>query len=284
MPDKTGDIMKKEIELVAMDIDGTILGKNKTLSERTKTVFQKAAEKGIHLVVASGRAVQAVPEEIRRLQGVEYVISSNGSSIFRLSDGQRIYEKDLTSDQIDALLAFYDGYSCPIEVFIQGHPYTSEAYYHEPEKFGADSLAAEYVRTTRCPVADIRQFIQKHKKEIDGVNFIVYDPELKKEMRSHLESFGGLYVTSSVPRYIEISHGDVCKRNALIWLNGFLGIPREHTVAFGDGENDLEMIQYAGIGVAMGNGTDGLKAAADVIARPCDEDGVARLLEEMLEI
>ena len=63
---------------------------------------------------------------------------------------------------------------------IQGHPYTSEAYYHEPEKFGADSLAAEYVRTTRCPVADIRQFIQKHKKEIEGVNFIVYDPELKK--------------------------------------------------------------------------------------------------------
>ena len=91
LPDKTGDIMKKEIELVAMDIDGKILGKNKTFSERMKTVFQKAAEKGIHLVVASGRAVQAVPEEIRRLQGVEYVISSNGSSIFRLSDGQRIY-------------------------------------------------------------------------------------------------------------------------------------------------------------------------------------------------
>lgn len=276
--------MKRNIRLVAMDIDGTILGKNKTLSERTKQVFERAAKMGIHLVAASGRAAGAIPEEILNLRGVEYVISSNGSSIFRLSDGKRIYGRDLTEEQMDHLLDFYSGYSCPMEVFIHGRPYASEDYYNEPEKFGAGPSGADYVRTTRHPVEDIRAFSELHKKEIEGVNFIVCDQDVKKEMRSRLESWEGLYVTSSVPRYIEISHGDVCKRNALMHLTEYLGICQENIAAFGDGENDLEMIEYAGIGVAMENGTDLLKAAADIIAPSCEEDGVARVLEDLLKI
>lgn len=276
--------MKKDIKLIAMDIDGTILGRDKRLSKRTKSVFESVAKLGIPLVVASGRAVQAVPEEIRGMNGVEYVISSNGSSIFRLSDGKRIFGKDLTGGQVDILMDVCRNYSCPLEVFIQGRPYTSEEYYNIPEKFGAGPSAAAYVRGTRHPVEDIRRFAEIHKEEIEGMNFIVYDPELKREMRHRLEGFKGLYVTSSVPRYIEISHGDVCKRNALIWLAEYLKIPQKNILAFGDGENDLEMIQYAGIGVAMENGMHLLKAAADRIAPPCDEDGVARVLEELLEI
>lgn len=276
--------MKRNIRLVAMDIDGTILGKNKTLSERTKKVFERAAAIGVHLVAASGRAAEAIPKEIVNLRGVEYVISSNGSSIFRISDGKRIYGRDLTEEQMDKLLDFYSGYSCPMEVFIQGRPYTSQDYYNEPEKFGAGSSEAEYVRTTRHPVKDIRVFSELYKKEIEGVNFIVYNQEVKKEMRSRLESFEELYVTSSAPRYIEISHGDVCKRNALIHLAEYLEIHQKNIAAFGDGENDLEMIEYAGIGAAMENGTDLLKAAADMIAPSCEEDGVARALEELLEM
>ena len=99
-------------------------------------------------------------------------------------------------------------------------------------------------------------------------------------MRRRLEAFEGLYVTSSVPRYIEISHGSVCKRNALEWLAGKLDIPRQQIAAFGDGENDLEMIQYAGLGVAMGNAVELLKQAAVFIAPPCDKDGVACVLEQ----
>ena len=99
-------------------------------------------------------------------------------------------------------------------------------------------------------------------------------------MRRRLEAFEGLYVTSSVPRYIEISHGSVCKRNALEWLAGKLDIPRQQIAAFGDGENDLEMIRYAGLGVAMGNAVELLKQAAVFIAPPCDKDGVACVLEQ----
>lgn len=275
--------MSRDIKLIAMDVDGTILGKNKRLSEGTKKAFKKAADRGIHLVIASGRAVEAVPEELLNLDGIEYAVTSNGSSVFCLTDGCRIYRKDLTVGQIGRLMTFYEYYDCPIEVFIEGRAYTSVDYYRTPEKFGASTASAEYVRETRHPVEDIYSFIQRHKDRIEGINFIVHNRDMKAGMRRKLENFQDFYVTSSVERYIEISHRDVCKRNALDWLAKRLDIGQENIAAFGDGENDLEMIQYAGIGVAMENGVEMLKKAADIIAPPCDSDGVARVIEEMLE-
>lgn len=272
----------REIKLAAMDIDGTLMGKDKILTKRTKEILAKALDQGIHIVVASGRALQAVPEELLELPGMEYVITSNGSSIFRLSDGKRIFRRDMTTEQIRELLAFYEAYDCPMEAFIGGVPYTSRAYFENPQNFGAGPASVEYVRTTRHPVSDMSHFVKEHENEIEGINFIVHDMELKAKMRRSLEAFEGLYVTSSVPRYIEISHGSVCKGSALEWLAMELEIPREQIAAFGDGENDLEMIQYAGFGVAMGNGVPLLKEAADFVASSCADDGVACVLEQLL--
>ena len=272
----------KAIKLAAMDIDGTLIGRNKILTERTRKALTAAAAKGIHLVVASGRALQAIPAELTGIPGMEYVITSNGSSVFRLSDRKRIYAQDMAADQVQRLLAFYKNYDCPMEAFIRGVPYTSTEYFEHPAYFGAGPASVEYVRTTRQPVADMRAFVEEHKNEIEGINFILRDMELKAVMRRQLEAFDGLYVTSSVPRYLEISHGSVCKQSALAWLVDKLGVLPEEVAAFGDGENDLEMIQYAGLGVAMGNAVPLLKQAADLVAPACDEDGAARVLEQLI--
>ena len=270
----------RKIKLVAMGVDGTLIGKNKILTRRTKDTLTAAAAQNIHLVVASGRALQAVPAELIQIPGMEYVITSNGSSVFRLSDRKRIYGRDMTPEQIEKLLEFYEDYDCPMEAFICGVPYTSKTYFDHPENFGAGPLSVNYVCTTRHPVPDMRNFVKRHENEIEGINFIVHDMELKVAMRRQLETFEGLYVTSSVPRYIEISHGSVCKRSALMWLAEELNIPQQQIAAFGDGENDLEMIQYAGFGVAMGNAVELLRQASDFIAPPCEEDGVACVLEQ----
>ena len=99
-------------------------------------------------------------------------------------------------------------------------------------------------------------------------------------MREMLENMKNIYVTSSVPRYIEISHGEVCKRNAIRWLAEHLGVEQPFIAAFGDGENDIEMIEYAGYGIAMGNAVDSLKKISDRIALSVDEDGLAHIIEE----
>ena len=167
-----------------------------------------------------------------------------------------------------------------MEAFICGIPYTSQNYFDHPEHFGASPVSVKYVRTTRHPVPDMRTFVKDHENEIEVINFIAHDMKLKEKMRRELETFEGLYVTSSVPRYIEISHGSVCKRSALEWLAEKLDISQEQIAAFGDGENDLEMLQYAGFGVAMDNAVTLLKQAADFIAPSCNEDGVACVLDQ----
>ena len=272
--------MRQSIKLVAMDIDGTLLGKTKELSAYTRKVLREAGNAGIHLVIASGRAFQAIPELLLNIEGMAYVITSNGSSVFRLADGQRVYGKDLESGQVERLLEFYVQWGCPMEVFINGKAYTSEEYYAHPELYGASETGIEYVRSTRKPVKNLTEFVKENTDCIEGINFIVQDPEEKEKCREMLKNIVGIYVTSSVQRYIEVSHGDVCKRNALHWLADYLNVSREEMAAFGDGENDLEMIEYAGYGVAMANGADVLKAIADRVAPSVDEDGVAQVLQE----
>ena len=272
--------MHQSIKLVAMDIDGTLLGKTKALSTYTQNILTEAGKAGIHLVIASGRALQAIPEMLLNIEGMAYVITSNGSSIFRLSDKKRVYGKDLETYQIDRLLELYEQWGCPMEVFIEGKAYASEEYYEHPEAYGASETGSEYVRTTRKPVKNLREFVKENTDCIEGINYIVKNPKEKERMRQLLESVEDIYVTSSVPRYIEVSHGDVCKRNAIRWLADFLNVPTEEIAAFGDGENDIEMIEYAGYGVAMENGVDVLKDIADRVAPSVDEDGVARVLKE----
>ena len=272
--------MKKEIKLVAMDIDGTLIGKRKIVTEYTRSVLKKAGEKGIHLVIASGRAFGAIPQFLLNIEGMSYVITSNGSSIFRLSDCQRVFGKDLEEKQVKKLLIFYQKHACPMEVFIQGEAYASREYYEHPERFGASPAAVEYVHTTRKPIDDLEDFIIKHMHQIEGMNYIVSDVEKKASMRMELERMKDLYVTSSVPRYIEVSHGTVCKRNAVQWLASYLDVRKEEVMAFGDGENDIEMIEYAGYGIAMGNAVDSLKRIADCVTKSVDEDGVAHVIEE----
>ena len=272
--------MEPTIKLAAMDIDGTLLGKSKNLTMYTREILMQAGKHGIHLVIASGRALKAIPEMLLNIEGMEYVITSNGSSIFRLSDRKRIYGKDMDKKQIQSLLAFYKVWKCPMEVFIHGEAYASLEYYQHPEHYGASEAGVEYVHTTRKPVDDLIEFVERNLDRIEGVNYIVNDPCLKKKMRETLESVDDLYVTSSVPRYIEVSHGSVCKRNAIDWLAKHLHIYKEEIAAFGDGENDLEMIEYAGYGVAMGNAVELLKRAADRVAPSVDDDGVAQVLKE----
>ena len=104
---------------------------------------------------------------------------------------------------------------------------------------------------------------------------------LESELRSRLN--GGMYVTRSLPYYCEILHPDGGKHKALEWLCGHLGIRREETVAFGNGYNDVHMLQWAGMSVAVDGSVPQVLEVADVVAPSMENDGVARVLDGLLE-
>ena len=243
-------------------------------------MIEKAADAGMCLAIATGRAMEAVPKEILDIRGLQYISTSNGSSIFHMPDRKRIYHRCLNAEQFEVMLRYFKKYDCPLEVFVDGGAYAPDFYVEHPEKYGVSGYGIHYVQSTRHPVQDMLSFILDHRETIEGGNFIVTDSEFKQRLMAELKSEGCLYITSSVKRYVELSHIDVCKRSAVRWLSEYVGLSSEAVMAFGDGNNDMEMIAYAGIGVAMANGTDELKQIADAVAPPCEENGVAIFLNE----
>ncbi len=280
-------IYNHKIRMVVMDIDGTLIGKEKRISGYTKNILADAVKSDIKLVIASGRPFGAVPEELLLLPGMIGCISSNGSSIFRLPGKERIFARDLEENQVHRIMRCYrliqNLADIPLEVFIVGRAYASSIYVAEPEKFGAKKKEVDYVTSTRIPVKDMEKFVYEHKTHIEGMNFIIADPYIKSKIVKILQDIKNIYTTSSVPRYIEISHGSVCKWHAILYLAKIEEINIEEIAVFGDGENDLEMVANAGFGVAMGNAVDKLKAAADYIAPDCDEDGAAKVIERLIQ-
>ena len=143
--------------------------------------------------------------------------------------------------------------------------------------------AERYVRIARVPlhpVGDLLDFLASPPTKLVVVSD---EATIDKAMRELRGKFGeALYITKSLPMFCEIAHPGVNKGTALAFLAGHLGIPREETVAIGDGLNDLEMIQWAGLGIAMGNAPQEVKAAAGWVTGPFQEDGAAGALERIL--
>lgn len=272
------------IRLIALDLDGTTLNSKGHISNLTKKTLEKAIARGIHVVIASGRARSALPADVLAIRGLNYAITSNGSSIYALPHFERIYANDMMPEVIDAVLPIAAGCGFTYEAFISGNAYTARAYYDCPTSFGVPERMNAYVRNTRTPVASMSDFIREHRHEIEGIDLIVPDTGRKKEIQEQLSQIPNLYLTSSESYYIELAAGTVSKASALHELASRLHINPSEIIAFGDGGNDIELITYAGLGVAMQNAAPSLIAAANDITRSNDEDGIAWYLEKLLQL
>lgn len=271
-----------DIKLIALDLDGTTLNSHGYVSPLTKETLERAIDHGIHVVIASGRARSALPADVLAIRGLNYAITSNGSSIFALPDFTRIYANDMRPETVDAVLAIAASSGYTYEAFIAGKAYTAQAYYDCAAAFGVPDRMNNYVRNSRTPVVSIPDFIRVHHHEIEGIDMIVPDPDRKAAIRRQLAQIPDLYITGSESYYIELAAGSVSKASALQALAGQLQILPENIIAFGDGGNDIELLTYAGHGVAMKNSAAPLLDAADAVTLSNDDDGVARYLQKIL--
>lgn len=269
------------IRCVALDLDGTTLNSQGKLSERTRQAIQAALERRIHVIVASGRPVSSLPEEVVGIPGIRYAVTSNGAVVRDLETGEILREYKLTPEAAEEILKLTEGMDVAYETFIAGIPYAQASYVADPVRYGAAATAVSYVRRTRKPVEDIRGFIRRHKEELDSIDVVIREGKeaLWKKLETQVED---IYVTSSVPQLLEISYKEAGKASGVRFLLDHLKIAREHLAAFGDGDNDSGMLRLAGVGVAVANAVPGCLAAADRITGSNDEDGVAAELERIL--
>lgn len=273
------------VKCITLDLDRTTLNASGKLSKGNKEALEYAIEKGVHIVIASGRAFHSLPKEVVEISGIEYAITSNGTAIYHIPTQKCLHQYNLRKESTKAILEISKNEDVTYETFIKGIAYADRTYIDNPERFGANKEAVEYVKNTRHMVENIKEFILEHIEELDCMDIIVADNGKKQKLMKEIkEKTTGIYVTSSIEQLIEISNENAGKHSGVKFIQELLGLEKEEIAAFGDGDNDIDMLEFVGTGIAMENASEHCKNAADIITRHHDEDGVAYGIYEILKI
>ncbi len=268
------------IRLMALDLDDTTLGSDSRLAPETEKAIKMAIKNGIEVVVASGRAFKALPESVLGIDGIRYAITSNGAAIERVCDGSRLMSLSLSPESVTQVLELFPDER--LEAFVEGQPYCDAEYAADPLSFGCSPAYVEYVRTTRKPISDMRAFIRENIDCLDSIDILCQDVQRKLLLWDVAMRLENVYVTSSSPRLIEISDAAAGKGSALKKLCAMLNVPAECAAAFGNGDNDADMLRFAGCGVAVKNASEACIEAADCVCESNDELGVAKMINRIL--
>ena len=234
-------------------------------------------------MIASGRSFSTLPEDVIRIPGIQYAITSNGAAVYTVPDGQCLQRFYLSEKSVLEILRLTEREAVVYEAFIDGIAFADEAYVRDPVRFGATAEAVSYVQSTRKLIFDMPAFIRAHANELESVDIVTYDEQIKSRIWEKLQTFiPDIYITSSVPQLIEIAHRRAGKHSGLRYIAELLRLPREGIAAFGDGDNDQEMLKWAGCGIAVANATRACLAAADRVTSAHDADGVAEGIYALL--
>lgn len=272
--------MKNNIRMIGFDLDGTLLTDKKELRSYTIEILRRAVKQGIEILPVTGRPLCGLPKMVKELVGLRYAITANGARILDLKDGTVLREQLVDTKTAEEILEILGKYDTLREIYYDGTGYAKRAELEKIHQFFEEGPMAEYVRSTRCPVEDLMEKFHTENRAVDKVQGVFADLEERKKALEEIESLTGVTVTKALKYNIEVNAAGVNKGDALVWLAKRLGIMPKETLAFGDGNNDLALLEKAGTGVAMKNGIEEIKRAADeTTEKTNDEEGVAQFIE-----
>jgi len=268
-----------EIKLICMDLDGTALqADRKTFSPRLIAALEAAHKKGIAIAPVTGRQYGLLPPAVRCHPVWEnLVVTCNGGQIYRLGTGERLFGLDIPEKALRQLLDIAERFDIPIEMSVDNKLHLTRSSYeaqlpHENLNFHVHTILASHgvivdsLEPLCCRAVEKAQ-LPHIPRQIAGA----VEAALKEVAVSAVWSSGSS---------MEITHPDANKGNGLAALCRLLDIPMENAMALGDSGNDESILRCAGLGVAMGNAPDFIRAIADTVTEPCHLDGAAIAIEK----
>lgn len=269
---------KMTYKLLVLDLDGTLTNSKKEITPFTKEVLINAQQQGLHLVLASGRPTYGIvplAEQLEMKQYGGFILSFNGGKVIEVKTGKVFYEQALPPDVMP--LIYQRSYEAGLTILSYNGKYilteNAEDKYVEYESF-----------LTKMKIKETDNFLRDLHMPADKC-LIVGEPEdlvpLEEQFRQKLGQRINVY--RSEPFYLEVVPKGIDKAASLQRLLQRIKIKREEVIAIGDGFNDLSMIKFAGLGVAMANAQPPVKSNADrITAFTNNEDGVAHFILELM--
>ena len=270
-------------KLLAIDLDMTLLDREKKISQKNKVAIKLAKQKGLHVVLCSGRILKGVMH-FAKVLGLsdEVVVACNGAIVRDLKTNKDVYYIGLDNDSsieiakiCKANNIYYHYYYKDIMI-TQRLDYSSRFYYEKNKELPDDEIIEIIVDDSLETIKSCENLITKFviiDKDIEKVDYV------RKQIQ---ENVYNIETTKSDVNILEIMKKGVNKRNALECVCSYLKIDKKEVIAIGDNENDLEMIGFAGLGIAMENAIDSLKEIADYITDSYENDGVAKAIEKFV--
>ncbi len=259
-------------KLIAVDVDGTLLDSNSSLSDETREAVKKAVEKGVIFTISTGRPIQGVRPLMKQMDLEEYdfpVITYNGAMALTYKTGEIIYSQNLSKEDARQIIELGRKLKTDVMVWANNNLYTLEL---NQKALDYSSIS----KVTPYEIDDLDKVLDLGVTKVlwyDEVETIArYEREIGSELGDNVNFH------SSRPYFLEFVDKRASKAIAMEKIGQKYNISREEMIAVGDGFNDISMIEYAGMGVAMGNAAPEVKEKAKFVTLSNDEHGVAHVI------
>ncbi len=266
-------------DLLVMDIDGTLCGSDRQVSEKTKNAILDAQKRGKTMAIASGRSIAGI-RQIASKVGLEqfggYVIAYNGTTVINCKTGECIYNQTLPKDLVAPIVQAAEQLGVSIMAYRDSHKELLVAN-------GVTPYVEADAKACQVQISEVKDFVKAVTFPVNKI-FVSGEPDKMKEVERAMQRMFGaqLNVFRSDPYYVELLPKYIDKGVAVDKLVKHLDVTKEKTICVGDSNNDLPMLRYAGLGVAMGNAADSIKEQADFVTGSNDEDGIVTIISKFM--
>jgi hypothetical protein len=269
--------MIKNFRLIVFDIDGTLQNSKHEISAYTAGVIRRLQALGVLITICTGKILPAVRSPAETLDIQIPIIMGNGS-ILQYANGQIIYTSFFTVEIVRKIIALISAYDVDISVFTPESIYVRKITDSVEAMMGFGAPHPQEISSWELMQGDVRRVIKFVMLNMGGAPALM---PVADALKSHLD--GQVSYFPTMPYMLEILPSGENKASGLRRLANYLKIKRSEIIAIGDGDNDAVMLELAGLGVAVDNGTLHCKASADLIIESNDEDGPARFLDGLMK-